>query len=111
MASGRGTAWWSIDPRTGVIRDEHESGRHWEFAEYTANNARTVGYAERFRRFACSVSRPIMLAATLWWFGSGFDPAAGSLLEELATAAETAEANRRRGEEARQAACAGAGPG
>ncbi len=111
VASGRGTAWWSVDPDTGVVRDEHESGRHSEFAEYSNQNAQTVGYAERFRRFACSASRPIMLAATLWWFGSGFDPSAGALLDEVATAAEAAEANRRRGEEARQAACAGAGPG
>jgi hypothetical protein len=112
IASGRGTAWWVVDPETGTVRDEHESGRHAEFAEYSNQNAQTVGYAERFRRFACAASRPIMLATTLWYFGSGFGSDAANLLEEVASAAEAAEAaeeNRRRGEEARAAACSGAG--
>lgn len=109
QTSALGTAWWVLDPRTGVIRDEHQSGRHMAAVDYANQNREVVGRAERFRRFACRATRPLMFAATLWWFGSGFDPAAGELLDEVATAAETAEANRRRGEEARGAACSGTG--
>jgi hypothetical protein len=107
----RGTAWWVVDPTTGIIRDEHESGRHATTAEHATHNARTVGYAERFRRLSCRMVGPVMLAATLWYFGSGYSADAATLLEEVATMTEAAEENRRRGEAAREAACAGAGPG
>jgi hypothetical protein len=100
-----------VDPATGTIRDEHGSGRHAVTAEHASGNARTVGYAERFRRLSCRMVGPVMLAATLFYFGSGFSADAAELVDSVATMTEAAEENRRRGEAAREAACTGAGPG
>ncbi|MET0773368.1 MAG: hypothetical protein ABWZ82_09805 [Candidatus Limnocylindrales bacterium] len=111
LGSERGTAWWVVDPTTGYIRDEHESGRHAVMGDHATHTARTVGWSERFRRVSCRMVGPVMLAATLWYVGSGFSTDSATLLEEVATMTEAAEENRRRGEAAREVACAGAGPG
>jgi hypothetical protein len=111
LGAERATAWWVVDPATGTVRDEHESGRHAVSADHATGNARTVGYAERFRRVSCRMVGPVMLAATLFYFGSGFGADAAELIDSIATMTEAAEENRRRGEAAREAACTGAGPG
>jgi hypothetical protein len=107
----RATAWWVVDPSTGIVRDEHETGRHAAATEYAGQNARTVSYAERYRRLSCRLVGPVMLAATLFYFGSGFSADAAELVDSVATMTEAAEENRRRGEAAREAVCTGAGPG
>jgi hypothetical protein len=111
LGAERGIAWWVVDATTGRIRDEHASGRHSVSAEHATSNARTVGYAERFRRLSCRMVGPVMLAATLFYVGSGFSAESAELIDSVATMTEAAEENRRRGEAAREAACAGAGPG
>ena len=102
------SAWWAIDPATGVVRDEHENGRHSESAEYTINTGQSLSTMDRFRRFGCRIARPVATAALLLFLGTGagggsplYEPL--SEVVEAAKAAREAEAGRKAAE---QAACA-----
>lgn len=107
--STRATAWWVIDPVTGLVRDQHESGRHGPFVEYSGQNARTVGWAERFRRASCRALGPLVVAAGIVFALGGATGDSAQLAKALAKTAQAAEENRRRGEQARKIACAGSG--
>jgi hypothetical protein len=100
-----GTAWWTIDPATGVVRDEHESGRHSQTVEYSGNTERSLTMGERFRRIACKITGPVVIAASLIFAATGGDVGA-DVLKGMAKAAQMAEERRREGEKARQIACA-----
>ncbi|MFN8518706.1 MAG: hypothetical protein U0667_04780 [Chloroflexota bacterium] len=101
------TAWWVIDPVTGLIRDEHESGRH--MAEYAKTNEPVPSWAERMRAVACRAVGPAIVAASLLFAVTGGDPNVGSLLGKVAKAGQMAEENRKKGEQARKIACLGSG--
>ena len=102
------SAWWVIDAASGVVRDEHENGRHSESAEYTINTGQSLSTMDRFRRFGCRIARPVATAALLLFLGTGagggsplYEPL--SEVVEAANAAREAEAGRKAAE---QAACA-----
>jgi hypothetical protein len=97
------TAWWVVDRQTGVVRDEHESGRHTVAAEETGATTRAVTWMDRFRRLGCRVAGVAVVVGTLTMVNGskeGFD-----LVKNVAKAAEQAADNRRRTEQARKAAC------
>jgi hypothetical protein len=105
----RETAWWVVDPATGRIRDEHETGRH--MAEYAKTNEPVPSWAERMRDVACRVTRPAIAVASILFAVTSGNPDTAGLAKSIAKAGQTAEENRKRGEEARKIACLGKGGG
>ena len=104
----RATAWWLIDPGSGLVRDEHQSGRHAAMGEYTGTNATPAIGADRFRRMMCRVGGVVVVAVGVLALGypAGTGTATGDLVKQFGKAAELADENRRRGEFARMLACA-----
>jgi hypothetical protein len=99
------TAWWTVDPSTGVVRDEHESGRHSQTVEYSGTTERSLTMGERFRRIACKITGPVVIAASLVFVATG-GQIGGDVLKNVAKTAQLTEERRRQGEEARKIACA-----
>ena len=105
VGDGAATAWWLIDPTSGIIRDEHENGLHTESTEYTILEGRTLTTMERFRRFGCRVARPVATAAMLLFMATGASPVSPlfeplSEVAEAATKAAESEAERKAAEDA-----------
>jgi len=105
VGDGAATAWWLIDPASGIIRDEHENGLHTESTEYTILEGRTLTTMERFRRFGCRVARPVATAAMLLFMATGASPVSPlfeplSEVAEAATKAAESEAERKAAEDA-----------
>jgi hypothetical protein len=102
----RATAWWVIDATTGLVRDEHETGRH--MAEYAKTNEPVPSWSERMREVACRAAAPAIVVASLLFAATG-GAAGGDVLSKIAKAGQMAEENRKKGEEARKVACLGTG--
>ena len=102
------TAWWTRDPASGLLRDEHESGRHQVMAEETVQTEQSITWAERYRRLACRYSGVVALAASLLFIGTGGE-VGGDAVKAVVKIAQTAEENRKRGDAATKIACAGSG--
>lgn len=102
------TAWWSIDPATGVVRDEHENGRSSESVEYAGSTARTLTTMERFRRFGCRIARPLATVSLVLFLGTGAGPTSPlwEPLSEVAGAAQAAQEAEAARKGAERAACA-----
>lgn len=100
--------WWTIDPKTGLVRDEHESGRHSEMVEYEETNKPALTVADRFRRLACSIVRPLALAGSILFAISG-GGSGGDVVKAAVKIATAADENRKKGEAAKKIACLGQG--
>jgi hypothetical protein len=99
------TAWWLIDPVTGTIRDEHESGRHQVLPERAAKECQSVGWAVKFRRLHRAITIVMTLgAATLMASGQG---EAGKELGETVQEMEDKKKKAEEAGEAAGAACSG----
>ena len=108
IGDGAVTAWWSVDPTSGAVRDEHENGRHSASAETAAGEVRTVSFMDRLRRFGCRVARPAALAVSILYIGTGAGASPlHEVLEEVVQAAEAEAERRAEREVAEKAACAG----
>jgi hypothetical protein len=103
-----GTAWWTVDTRSGLVRDEHETGRH-TVAEDIVVRSQAVSRAERFRRFACKWAFPIAIAASLVLSISG-NPEGPKLQRAIYNVTQQID-RREQQRKAAQAACAGIGVG
>ncbi len=107
------TAWWLVDPVTGAVRDEHESGRHQANVEYGGTNATTESSTwSRFCAFANSMRTPIFIAAVALYAATGGESGGGAI-SAINKIAQGREAQRKAGEKALQIACPGqssAGP-
>lgn len=99
-------AWLTVDPGTGLVRDEHQSGRHAAAVEYQINTSRSISTWERFRRFSCAVMRPVVVAGALVYGATG-GAAGGDLLKVVAKTAQAAAENRKKTEAAAKIACSG----
>jgi hypothetical protein len=58
------TAWWMIDGRTALVRDEHENGRHGAVALLVSSDSGAMSL-ERFRPVACRLANPEVVAASV----------------------------------------------
>ena len=99
------TAWWTVDPVSGVVRDEHESGGHQDTTEYAVKTEQTLTTMERLRRFGCRIARPAATAALVLFLATGASPISPffeplSEVAEAARVAEEAEAARKAAEDA-----------
>ncbi|HKZ92864.1 MAG TPA: hypothetical protein VJZ50_12065 [Candidatus Limnocylindrales bacterium] len=103
-----GTAWWYVDPRTGLVRDEHESGRH-SAAEDIIVRSQALSRTERIRRFACRVAMPAAIAASIIFTLAGSPE--GPKLQRAVYNVATQTARREEQRKAAQAACSGTGVG
>jgi hypothetical protein len=101
------TAWWLIDPETGVVRDEHESGRHGT-TEELVDNATALQQRDKFCRFAAAINKPLIAAMVALYMLTG-SPEAGSALKQWAKIAQLIEENRKKGKKALDIACLGTG--
>ena len=59
------TAWFVIDPATGVVRDEHESGRH-QMGEEAPQQGNALARTETTRKTTCAASKGWFLAIALF---------------------------------------------
>lgn len=96
------TAWWTVDPVSGVVRDEHESGLHAESAEYSITTSRSISMMDRFRRLGCSIARPVAGVALVLFLATG--AGGGSPLYTPLSAVSSAASKRAESEAARKAA-------
>jgi len=102
------TAWFAIDPVTGIVRDEHDSGRQSGMTEDVSNRTAGPSGWQRLCAFVGRISRPVALAGML---ATSFAPGsmskgADTLAREVGKVAMTEEADRRKREIAQQVACA-----
>jgi hypothetical protein len=106
-------AWWLVDPDTGVVRDEHEQGRHAAVAEYGGQNAQTTSRWQSFCNLAWSIRRGFVVAAAALFIGTG-GAAGGDALKAVVKIVEAQQQNQKAGDEALRIACprqsAGSGP-
>jgi hypothetical protein len=96
-----GTAWWYVDPHTGLVRDEHESGRHAELVEKTTITARILRVKNTVCRYGRTVGLRVYVAAKI--ISIAASPTAVPVVDYA-----NLEAARRR-DQAAQIACAGSG--
>lgn len=109
MMDGRAVlAWWTIDLQTGLVRDRHENGRHSETVEYETTNTPGLTAADRFRRFACTIVRPLALAGAIIFAASG-GTAGTDIVKAAAKIATAADETRKKGQAATKIACMGQG--
>ncbi|MCY7417090.1 MAG: hypothetical protein LH650_01095 [Chloroflexi bacterium] len=102
------TAWWYIDPATGVVRDEHENGRHAETAEYGGVTARTTSKWQKFCDFAWRMRLPISISVTLLAGATGFEPkSGGALFKAMAKTGSAAYQRKKTADDALKLACPG----
>ena len=101
-------AWWTIDPLTGLVRDRHENGRHSETVEYETTNTPGLTAADRFRRFACTIVRPLALAGAII-FGASGGTAGTDIVKAAVKIATAADETRKKGQAATKIACMGQG--
>jgi hypothetical protein len=104
------TAWWLVDPDTGAVRDEHESGRHQASVEYGGQTGTKESTTwSRFCAFANSMRTPIFIAAIALYAATG-GQAGGSMISAINKIAQGREAQRRTAEKALQISCPGQAP-
>lgn len=98
------TAWWYVDPSTGIVRDEHENGRHPAVVETATKESKTPSSMERLRRFACTVATPVVVATYAIFIMTG-----GQVGKDAAKAVNKAGqawvSRRKKIDEAKQIAC------
>jgi hypothetical protein len=103
--------WWLLDPRTGLVRDEFEDGRH-QGGEYAVTQQPSRQAAPTFRmRVGCTVARTFSVVSIVLGLASGNVAGAQEstrVLWQEARMAEAAEKARRAAEGARDAAGGGA---
>jgi hypothetical protein len=108
-----GSAWWFVDPVTGVIRDEDEQGRHAAMTEYGSKNAETTSRWQSFCDFAWSIRRGFVIAAAALFIGTG-GAVGGEALKAVVKVVEAQQKGQKAGEEALRIGCprqsAGSGP-
>jgi hypothetical protein len=97
------TAWWVIDPSTGIVRDEHESGRHADLTTYSGNTSRALSSAQKFCRFGRSLGAAIVFAVAVFISAMGGKIPSG--IKAVAKTATAAYEQRRRGKKAVDIAC------
>lgn len=102
-------AWFALDPATGLVRDEHENGRHTETVEYSGQMPRVVTTADRFRRLGCAIRAPLAIATVAFFLatggaGHGAAGADASPISEAAGAVTEAMQKKTEDEIAREAA-------
>jgi hypothetical protein len=104
------TAWWLVDPVTGAVRDQHESGRHQANVEYGGTSATKESTTwSRFCAFANSMRTPIFIAAVALYAATGGQTGGGAI-SAINKIAQGREAQRRTAEKALQIACPGQSP-
>ena len=97
------TMWWVVDPTTGLIRDEAESGRHAAFPEYGESNRPVPGWGDRLRRLMCQMAPPLAAVAVILSVTGGGQELGKALVRTVAAQ----EATRRAGKKAIDIACLG----
>jgi hypothetical protein len=65
------TAWWYVDPSTGIIQDEHENGRSTATVDRAVSEKDTPSTMARVRAFACKVAKPVVIGASAIYLLSG----------------------------------------
>ncbi len=101
------TAWWVVDPLTGVVRDEHESGRH-QVGENAVEDQTAVRAAKAYEPMSCRLGGVLVLAAFLLTVGlPGLQSPPAQLIGAIAKTYAAAEKNRQAGEAALKIACRG----
>lgn len=98
------TAWWFIDPVTGVVRDEHENGRHDMMAEYGGQNAQTSSRWGSFCNFAWGLRRGFVIAAAALFIGTG-GAVGGEALKAVVKIVEAQQKGGKTAEEALRIGC------
>jgi hypothetical protein len=104
VGESRALAWWVIDPRTGAVRDEHETGRHTAVTENQAQLHWSVRAMQHMRKVGCAVVGPVAIAGAALFLVSG-GTVGGDAAKFGVKVAEAREKNRRAGEVARQISC------
>jgi hypothetical protein len=105
------TAWWVIDPATGLVRDEHESGRHQDDTEVGGTNTQVSTQRGRFCAFAQAIHKPLLIAAFVLAASTGFNPeSTGKFLNALLKTGDAISEQRKKAEQALQLACPGKAP-
>jgi hypothetical protein len=105
------TAWFLVDPASGVVRDEHENGRHPANVEYGGQTARTTSKWQKFCNLAFRLRAPLLVASIALAGATGFDAKSGGAL--MKAIGKTGSALYKRREEADKAlklACPGEAP-
>jgi hypothetical protein len=98
------TAWWYVDPSTGIVRDEHENGRHTATVETATKESKTPSSMERLRSFACTVATPIVVATyAVFLMTSG--QVGKDAVKAINKAGQSWVDRRKKIESAKQAAC------
>jgi hypothetical protein len=102
------SAWWLVDPATGIVRDEHESGRHQASAEQASGVSRSVSMMNHFRRLGCRLNKPLAGVFLVLFLTTGASSASPVYrpLAAVASAARKAQAAEAQRKAAEQAACA-----
>jgi hypothetical protein len=98
-----GTAWWIVDPLTGLARDEHENGRHSAAVEETGLTARILRIKDTVCRYGRTVGIRVYVAAKI--ISIAASPTSLPVVDYANLAAQ------RRRDQAAQIACAGSGGG
>ncbi len=62
------TAWYVIDPSTGLVRDEHESGRHVDISEEAGEQGEAASLLGKARKLVCTLGNKWNMAVVI--FGS-----------------------------------------
>lgn len=98
------TAWWYMDPRSGVVADEHENGRHSGTAEYKAPQMKKPGVMHRVKKLACAVAVPFFVAVSVTNYSAPSKDSA-NIVKAFRSGGNEAE-RRRKQLEALRRACA-----
>jgi len=101
------TAWFAIDPVTGIVRDEHDSGRHSGMTEDVSNRTAGPSGWQKFCTFAERIGRPVALTIALMVsvVPASMNKGADLFAKGAAKVAAEKDVSRRKREVARQVAC------
>ena len=87
--------WWLVDPVTGVVRDQFESGESTELTDFGAVLNYIVGRAfPAYKRLGCAVAIIVMVAQILAWIGSANSSLTSQAFVTAKTIVNTLQAGR-----------------
>jgi hypothetical protein len=98
------TAWWTVDPATGAVRDEHENGRHSELGEYEETNCPATSSFSIFRELGMRLVRPIAMLGVV--LAMGGDPAGAKVVDIALKIQSADEKTKKAGQMAQMISCA-----